>query len=51
MPLVLPIEERQCNILQKRQGHLSTILDGVAPSGDNSMPIYNELLKQLKRTT
>ena len=43
------IEEQQCSILQRRQGHLSTILDGMAPNGDNSMPIYSELLKQLGR--
>lgn len=45
------IEERQCSILQHRQGNLSTILDGVAPSGDSDMPIHRELLKQLGRTT
>lgn len=43
------IEEHQCSILQRRQGHLSTILDGVPSNGDSSMPIHSELLKQLGR--
>lgn len=38
------IEEKQCRILQERQSTLSSILDG----RKGGLPIYDELLKQLK---